>query len=415
MLGAPQGSGTPSRPTAGVAGFFIFSLLLNGTLDAQDSGRCVSCHPRQADQEAASFHSAAARCTDCHGGDSAAETRERAHADPFTNASDRSTIPSLCSRCHSDARRMNPFGLPTDPLAQYRTSKHGEALERGITDVAICTDCHGSHGLQRLRDPAGPVHPANLPRTCGRCHGDADLMKRHGLSSDTVGHYFGSVHGLLLGKGDFSAPHCATCHGNHGAVPPGFSEIGQVCGRCHARQKEHFETSPHAFYARDGSFPGCVACHGNHFIARSATEMLPACARCHEPKDAEMRKFDRIRKTLDSARAKYRATEERLSRLARAGFPLDEERARLEQARTERMQLPLVQHRLDTVELDRAGGVLGSILEEIESRLDGKEKAERTKRFVLIPVWIFLVGLALLFRWKSRRLDRARRQSEGPP
>ena len=58
--------------------------------------------------------------------------------------------------------------------------------------------------------------------------------------------YKTSVHAqMLYEKQDMSAPTCNDCHGNHGATPPGIASVANVCGQCHARQAELFQTSPH--------------------------------------------------------------------------------------------------------------------------------------------------------------------------
>ena len=40
-------------------------------------------------------------------------------------------IPDTCGRCHADAKKMAKYGIPTDQLAQYRTSVHWDALKGG--------------------------------------------------------------------------------------------------------------------------------------------------------------------------------------------------------------------------------------------------------------------------------------------
>jgi hypothetical protein len=43
----------------------------------------------------------------------------------------------------------------------------------GFADGATCSDCHGSHAILRASDPASSVAPANLLKTCQKCHQDA--------------------------------------------------------------------------------------------------------------------------------------------------------------------------------------------------------------------------------------------------
>ncbi len=48
----------------------------------------------------------------------------------------------LCQQCHADQ------------YDKANDSVHGRALQAGNVNAAICTDCHGSHTVKRLTDPA---------------------------------------------------------------------------------------------------------------------------------------------------------------------------------------------------------------------------------------------------------------------
>lgn len=363
---------------------------------------CGGCHERESKLEREGAHAKSASCVDCHGGRPAEKDKALAHSAGFTGAIPRTGIPELCARCHSDVRRMNPYGLPTDQLAHYRTSRHGEALAKGNTDAAVCIDCHGVHGIRGVRDASSPVHPTNVPTTCGRCHSDPALMKKHNLPSTAESLYRAGVHGQLLAKGDAGAPQCATCHGNHGAVPPGFDQVTQVCGKCHVQPREFFEQSPHAFYAKDGSFKGCVVCHENHRILRSVPEMTGRCAPCHDEKDAEIRKRDELASILARSRADFGRVSERVEEFTRSGFHTDDEQAHLEEARTAQLQLAPLQHTLNLGRVSEASQNLTSIVRRIDQELDRKAEALRVRTLALIPIWLFLGGLAWLF-WTKRK------------
>jgi hypothetical protein len=95
-----------------------------------------------------------------------------------------------------------------------------------------CDACHGGNpdtsdvfqahrGMLNARNPASPIHPRNLPATCGRCHpGPFAAFKR-------------SRHYELLRSGDDRVPNCAACHGEAAArlLPPRTLEA--ECARCH--------------------------------------------------------------------------------------------------------------------------------------------------------------------------------------
>src|SRR5262249_7189944 len=91
-------------------------------------------------------------------------------------------------------------------------------------------------------------------------------------------------------RGDLSAPTCSTCHGNHGAAPPGVDTVQKVCSKCHVFQDQMFEKSSHRAAFQAAGLPGCVVCHSNHAISHPTDEKLAAgpqgaCMQCHKPGD----------------------------------------------------------------------------------------------------------------------------------
>jgi hypothetical protein len=373
---------------------------------SQAAASCTACHVPERDAESGGAHAKAAACVDCHGGNPKEEDKERSHGPAMKGKTERKGIPTLCATCHSDARKMNPYGIPTDQHAQYLTSKHGESLAKGNLQVAVCIDCHGVHGIRRARDPLSPVHPSHVPATCGRCHGNRELMEKLGHPWDVEAQYRAGVHGELLKKGDLGAPQCATCHGNHGAAPPGFADVGRVCGKCHVNQLDSFEASPHAFYAKDGSFKGCVACHANHRIVTSPQEIAGRCTPCHEGPDKEMKKFGILCGILTGARSEFAKAQERLARASRAGLPTDDEEVALDRARTSLLQLSPLQHTLSEEKVATLARMATAQAVDVEARVGRKEKSERMKKLALVPIWAFLAGLAWVFRAKGRRIAK---------
>ena len=64
-------------------------------------------------------------------------------------------------------------------------------------------------------DPRLAVYPLNVPRTCGNCHGNDGMAKKHGLAS-VYPLYVDSIHGFALSKeGLLVAANCQSCHGSH--------------------------------------------------------------------------------------------------------------------------------------------------------------------------------------------------------
>jgi hypothetical protein len=279
----------------------IMFLALQAASAAPPQDSCITCHSalegdlaKPAKQfEADVHHQAGLSCADCHCGDPHDDSMDAmSRAKGFRGAPKKNQIPDFCARCHADAAYMHRFDpkMRVDQLSQYLTSVHGKRLKQGDSKVAACVDCHGVHNILPASDTRSPVHPANVASTCGHCHSDPVYMKAYAIPTDQAALYQKSVHAEMLAQGDLSSPTCTTCHGNHGATPPGVTSVASVCGTCHVFFAQLFEKSPHqAAFAKLG-LPGCVQCHSNHEIVRPTDAWLGAappsvCITCHAPGD----------------------------------------------------------------------------------------------------------------------------------
>lgn len=93
---------------------------------------------------------------------------------------------AVCSDCHTTHDIQNP-ALDTTrllitkncgtchevELKTYLGTYHGQVNTLGFAYTAKCFDCHGSHAIKRVDDPASSVAPNNRLQTCQKCHLDA--------------------------------------------------------------------------------------------------------------------------------------------------------------------------------------------------------------------------------------------------
>ena len=317
---------------------------------------CTVCHGKEAHDLSRSIHAKAAiSCTSCHGGDPAALEVEAAHGKQLKRYKTPREVLESCGSCHSDVQRMRLYGLRTDQLSLYWTSKHGEKLALdGDPNVATCISCHGTHDVLKVSDTRSPVHPFNQVVTCGRCHADEKLMSQYKLKSDVVEQYRHSIHGRALLEEEHSgAPACATCHGSHGANPPRTRDIEQVCGQCHSVVQAHYDESPHAKAAAAGrSSVQCNSCHGSHTIRQPSPEMLVGdeeghCGSCHlDEKDAARAIGAQLREGILNLGSLIDSAEQDLHSAAGRGLFLGPEKAYLEDARGLLVRARASTHRL---------------------------------------------------------------------
>jgi len=328
----------------------------------------------------------------------------------FRGKIERKDVPELCGRCHSDAgfiRKYNP-SLRTDQLSQYKTSVHGKLFARGDTKVAVCIDCHGVHGLRPASDSRSKVYVLNIALTCSQCHADAAYMKGYAIPTDQFAKYSTSVHhDALVVRGDLSAPTCTTCHGNHGAAPPGVDSVQNVCSKCHLFQDQMFEKSTHKIAFQAAGLPGCVVCHGNHGITHPTDAKLGSgpqavCMQCHTPGDtcdqqrAEM--VDGLMR-LDDA---IRGADKVLSVAESSGMEVSQARLDEDQAHDALTKARVTIHSFKTelVEQDIQEGlkIAAKNLQAGQAALAERDYRRKGLGFALVFILLTVAGLFLYIR-----------------
>ncbi len=264
------------------------SLLAEHKLKNED---CLSCHSDTALTETVnskphslfvdgakfkhSIHGSMFSCVDCH-----TDVKSLAHETPPKKLT--------CDGCHADAQTA------------YEHSTHAKPTAAGAP-AADCADCHGSvHEIVTADDAHSPVNHANIPITCGKCHGQKFLMESNGESSQAFVSYQQSVHGRAVEKGSTKAAVCTDCHGSHEILaanqqnsPISKFNVPATCGKCHSAIQQTFMASIHGQGIARGNnlAPVCTDCHGIHSIKRPGDPnaavsernlSLDVCARCHQ-------------------------------------------------------------------------------------------------------------------------------------
>jgi predicted CXXCH cytochrome family protein len=350
------------------SGFFM--ALPAGRAAAQTKTSCLECHSQldpplkmTSEEFITSIHgSKGITCAGCHGGDPTSDdpTVAMSPAKGFRGHIERKQIPELCAKCHSDAayiRNFNP-SLRTDQFSQYQTSVHGKRLAKGDTNVAVCVDCHGVHDIQPPNDPRAHVYPLNVATTCARCHANAEYMKPYNIPTNQVEQYSHSVHHeALVVQGDLSAPTCSTCHGSHGAAPPGVDSVARVCSTCHVFQAQIFDTSPHKSIFAAMGLPGCMTCHLNHGIKHPTDEMIGTdkdaiCMTCHTQGDAGSETAQQIHEGLTKLDGAIARSDEILGRAERSGMEISEAKLAQSEARDHLTKARVELHSVNPARVD---------------------------------------------------------------
>jgi cytochrome b subunit of formate dehydrogenase/nitrate/TMAO reductase-like tetraheme cytochrome c subunit len=264
--------------------------------------QCSECHPEQKthknafDEYTKSIHgasrsmgaSAAAACWDCHG------AHEIVPVKSIESPVFKLNLPTTCGKCHSNPEITAEYKMRyPNVTAQYRDSIHGRGLlEMGLIVAPSCNDCHGVHNIKRVVDRSSPINPANVSKTCGKCHVKVEEI------------YNNSVHGKLLAKGDKRAPTCNDCHTAHEIEPPRNGHFKMVsdqrCGKCHQDRLRYYHETYHGKAMQLGKpnlapdVAACYDCHGHHDVLPpsdpksrlSPSNIVQTCKQCHPKANA---------------------------------------------------------------------------------------------------------------------------------
>jgi hypothetical protein len=413
---------------AGAAAFALFAALFASPAAAAQEkvDQCFACHNRlggklgaPAKEHFGSVHrEAGVACVTCHGGNPSLPNEEgmdRRYG--FRGKPATRDIPQFCARCHSDVVMMRQYNLRTDQLAEYRTSRHGRLLYgKNDTRVAVCTSCHGKHEIRRKSDPESTVYRTNVPRMCGKCHADPAYMKPYGIPTDQRENFENGIHGrILAGKirreNPTLAPNCATCHGVHGAAPPGVGEVANVCGGCHAVVAGYFRESAHFDAAREIGEPKCITCHGNHSNRRPTIKVFSGsgpgeCGFCHEKGSKSLQFAENVRDLLGALEEGVAETQKELDAATAAGRNVDKLKAAHENARNKLTEVEPVFH---TFSLDRVLPLIhesDSFLREARQEIGNFREEQRQRRSVAVYSMTMLLLIAALLGVKLALLPK---------
>jgi len=371
------------------------------------------------------------RCQDCHGGDTTIlEIKAHQAKGDFRAIKTPAEIPEFCGRCHSNGEYMRHF-VPaprTDELSEYWTSQHGKKLKSGDTKVATCIDCHGIphgnaidtalHGIRAVKEPDSPVYHTKVAETCSKCHSDKERMagrtyNGNPLPCDEYAKWRRSVHGkALIDKGDFSAPACNNCHGNHGAAPPQVDSVANACGTCHGKIASLFAQTKmrHAF--EKIGLPGCATCHGNHDIHQPGDQYLGLqegsfCVRCHEQGNlkhgatlAGTEAAKKLNDGIQQLKGGIETADKTLTKAEELGMEVSKPKFDLRKASDALTNARTMIHSFNVATVDKALEEGDKVVVEVQGKAKGALREHEERRVwlagSLVPILI-VIGLLLLY------------------
>lgn len=303
---------------AGAHGQHLLKLKQAGDDKAPNATACLACHPKHkmgavTDPQAAIHPSQLAdTCAKCHKEQRAAFAAD-VHGRAVVKDNQGGETRFSCTHCHGrNMHELFPVRDPRSPvfvdnqrhscgqchdksLATYLESVHGYGLVKaGLVGTAICSSCHGAHGIYKHLDPRSTLHASHVATTCAKCH----RLIEERLEQ--------SVHGRGKGPGgatEKAAPggeikrsaSCTDCHQGHDRPRVDSLRfrltVSDSCGTCHKEWAYRYGFSLHGELTEVGYGPAanCADCHGAHDIqkvketASKVSELnRPAtCRKCH--------------------------------------------------------------------------------------------------------------------------------------
>ncbi|HEX9162390.1 MAG TPA: cytochrome c3 family protein [Thermoanaerobaculia bacterium] len=152
------------------------------------SAVCSDCHgahnvlPKSDPKSTVAHFNVPNTCRKCHEG-IFNQWQTSTHGQLWEKRDLRGPVCITCHEAHGIRRTESPsfrLGLVTQcsnchaaKAPTYRDSFHGQATSLGFSASAKCSDCHTAHLNLPKSDPRSSVAPANLPKTCGKCHPNA--------------------------------------------------------------------------------------------------------------------------------------------------------------------------------------------------------------------------------------------------
>jgi predicted CXXCH cytochrome family protein len=208
----------------------------------------------------------------------------------------------------------------------------------------------------------------------------------------------------LLARGDHSAPTCNTCHGSHGATPPGVTEVASVCAQCHVREAQNFTSGPKKAIFDAMGQAECLVCHGNHAVQAPTYRLIgltegTVCATCHDGTSNGASTITKFRQGSQDLEAALSSAEAVVNRAEHAGMLVEDARLAIQEAREQHVQSrvaihtfgdePFAQVTAKGLDASRQAERAGyAALKELESRRRGLALATLLIVGFLATLWI---------------------------
>jgi hypothetical protein len=249
-------------------------------------------------------------------------------------------------------------------------------------------------------------------------------MASYAIPADQYQLYQTSVHGAaVLQEQDLRAPTCSTCHGVHGAAPPGFTQVATVCGQCHSATQDYYQKGAHKVGLTGQGGPECITCHGQHDVTPPTLDLFLGtedrhCGMCHA-NSPTAGQVDQIYQALKGAGDAYTRAEAAITRARTARLIVVQQEEMLQKANTPLIEARASQHTVSVADLQAKAKESADLSQQAQESAEAALKDIGTRRIgmyaALAVMLLVVVSLILVKRDLDRRLEaeRARGKAAG--
>jgi predicted CXXCH cytochrome family protein len=243
-------------------------------------------------------------------------------------------------------------------------------------------------------------------------------MATYGISADQFDAYQESVHGVaLLEEQNLRAPTCSVCHGKHGAAPPGFEQVANVCGQCHAATEDYYKQGAHRIGMTGEAAPRCVTCHGIHDVVPATRELFVGaeaghCASCHPAGSEANVQAEAMYQSLTEADEAFAEAENVIALATEKRLIMAEQEETLQRAHTPLIESRALQHTVDLEQIKAKAEESLTISQQVKASAEEALAGLDTRRLGMIislaVILVTIVALVLIKRELDRELEAKR-------
>jgi hypothetical protein len=184
-----------------------------------------------------------------------------------------------------------------------------------------------------------------------------------------------------------------------------------VCGRCHINTEEAFRESPHQEAVNTGRMSPCSSCHRHHDIEHPTHEMLrTTCRSCHQNDNGPFELAERLHRIATDAEERLKRAQALIHEGKELGLVTSEWEGMVQDARTNLLQLAVVQHALLPHRVEQHAAAVVAVEEDIQAELDRWREQVYLRRVALVFIWFYLGAIILALYIKRWRVERPRQR-----